>query len=51
MDETRRQMLANAALAMLILGGIAEGVGAQEMDKMWGERVVKLKAVDAASGR
>jgi len=47
----RRLTLANVALVVLILAGIVEGAGAQQMDKMWGERVMKLKAADAERGQ
>ena len=51
MDTMRRLTIAHAALAVLILGGTVEGAGAQEMDEMWGEQVMKLKAADAERGQ
>ena len=51
MDTMRRLTLANAVLAVLILGGIVEGAHVQQMDKMWGEQVLKLQAADAERGR
>ena len=43
--------LVHAALAVLILGGMVEDAGAERMDEMWGERVMRLKAVDADRGQ
>lgn len=51
MDTMKRLTLTHATLAALMLGGVVENADAQQMDKMWGERVMKLKAVDAASDR
>jgi len=51
MDTMRRLTLANAVLAVLILGGIVEGAHVQQMDKMWGEQVLKLQAADAERGQ
>ncbi len=51
MDTMRQLMLACIALALLVIGGIVEGANAQQMDEMWGERVMKLKAVDAERGQ
>ena len=51
MDTIRRLTLAHVALAALILGGMVEGAGAQQMDEMWGERMMKLKARDAERGQ
>lgn len=51
MDTMRRLTLAHAALAALILGGMVERAGAQQIDEMWGERMMKLKARDAERGQ
>ncbi len=51
MNKMRRLTLAHAALAALILGGLVENADAQQMDEMWGQQVMKLKAVDAERGQ
>ena len=51
MNTIRQLVLAHAGLAMLVLRVMVEGAGAQEMDKMWGEQVRTLKAVDAERGQ
>jgi len=51
MNTIRQLILAHAGLAMLVLGVMVEGAGAQEMDKTWGEQVRTLKAVDAERGQ
>ena len=51
MDTMRRLAFVHIALAVLILGGMVEGAGAQPMDEMWGEQVMKLKAADAERGQ
>ena len=48
MDTMRRLKL---VLVLLILGGTAQSTLAQQMDKMWGEQVMKLKAADAERGQ
>ncbi|MHC4144359.1 MAG: alpha-L-fucosidase [Planctomycetota bacterium] len=47
----RRFILAHAVPTILILGWIIDYAGAQRIDDMWGERVMKLKAVDAEQGQ
>ncbi len=51
MDRMRRLTIAHATLAALILGGLVEGADVQQMDEMWGEQVMKLKAADAERGQ
>ncbi len=51
MNTTRLLTLAHAALAALMFGGIVQDVDAERMDDMWGEKVMKLKAVDAERGQ
>ena len=51
MNTTRLLTLAHAALAALMLGGIVHDADAERMDDMWGEQVMKLKAVDAERGQ
>lgn len=51
MDRMRRLMLSSAAGAMLVLGGTLGSAGAQQMDQIWGERVMQLQAADAERGQ
>ena len=51
MDPQRRLTRAAITLAVLVLAGMIENAGAQEMDAMWGQRVMKLKAADAERGQ
>ncbi len=51
MDKMKQLTFAYVALAVLVLAVIVEGTGAQEMEKMWGEQVMTLKAVDAEKGQ
>ena len=51
MDTTRLLTITHAVLAALILGRMVKRAGAQQMDEMWGEQVMKLKAVDAERGQ
>ncbi len=51
MDKMRRLTYAQIGLALLVLGGMVSPSGAQEMDAMWGEQVLKLKAADAERGQ
>ena len=47
----RRLKLIHAVLTVLILTGMIDDIQAQQMDKMWGEQVMKLKAADAERGQ
>jgi len=51
MDKMRRLTFTHITLFLLVLGGIVEPTGAQEMDAMWGAQVLKLKAADAERGQ
>ena len=51
MDTMRRLKLIHAVLTVLILTGMIDDIQAQQMDKMWGEQVMKLKAADAERGQ
>ena len=51
MDTMRRRTLVNAVVAVLVIGGAVKSTHAQQMDTMWGEQVMKLKAVDAERGQ
>ena len=51
MNTTRILKLAHAALAVLMFGGVVQDAEAERMDDMWGEQVMKLKAVDAKRGQ
>ena len=51
MDTTKQLIVGRIALAALVLAGMTQNSGAQEMDKMWGEQVMTLKAVDAERGQ
>ncbi len=51
MNMIRRLTLAHAALAAVILGMAVEDAAAQEMDSMWGEQVMQLKAVNPERGQ
>lgn len=51
MHTTRRSTPFYAALAVLMLAGMAVDTDANEMNGMWGEQVIKLKAIDAERGQ
>jgi alpha-L-fucosidase len=51
MDMMRRLILVHAVLAALIHTGMIDDAQAQQMDTIWGEQVMKLKAADAERGQ
>ena len=51
MYKMRCFSIEKAILTTLIFAGIVENVLAQQMDKMWGEQVMKLQAADAERGQ
>jgi len=51
MDMMKRLILTHVAMAALVFAGMTEHAGAQQMDEMWGEQVMELKAVDAERGQ
>jgi len=44
MDKMRQVTLAYVALAILVIAGTVEGTSIQQMDEIWGEQLIKLKA-------
>jgi len=40
----RQVTLAYVALAILVIAGTVEGTSIQQMDEIWGEQLIKLKA-------
>jgi len=51
MNEMKRLMFVNVVLFLVIAGVMLDDTQAQQVDKMWGEQVLKLKAADAERGQ
>ena len=51
MDKIRRLTFVHVVLAVLVLAPMTDCGSAHEMDMMWGEQVLKLKAADAERGQ
>ena len=51
MNTTRILTLVYVVLSALMFGGIVQDADAEQMDEMWGEQVMALKATDAERGQ
>ncbi len=45
MDNMRQVTFAYVALAILVIAGTVESTSIQQMDEIWGEQLMKFKAV------
>ena len=51
MNEMKRLMFLSVVLSLVIAGVMLDDAQARQIDKMWGEQMLKLKAADAERGQ